>query len=407
MQSIPQDPAPSRYRAKRTEILIHATDVLNETGISGFTMADVAKRMSLHPASLTHYFKKKDELAVTCMLDTVDRLAAALDGAAQRTSPEERVAFFVRRVFSLYRRVSAGEAPHLVALNETRMIEEPFRGKLLAAFGKMHRGVAALLDGTGLSADDGRARARLILRQLMWAPVWLEYYDQHEYPRACERFLDILFHGLAKDPGTFATPSLPVWHAPQVWKGASREGFLEAATELINELGHKGASVEAISQRLQVSKGSFYHHNRDKNELVLACFERSLSFLSDAQKDAVKAGGNGWAQLMAASVALIVGHASGTRRLLRTYALSALPLVPRQGVIVKLERIAHCFAGIISDGIADGSIRAVDPMIAAEIVMTTINTSSGLQIWLPSDADVFALYVKPAFVGLSTPSVQR
>jgi AcrR family transcriptional regulator len=400
MHAITQAQAPVRYRTKRAEILAHATDVLNEGGVSGFTMAAVAERMGLHPASLTHYFKKKDELAVTCMLDTVDRLAAALEGAAQQPSAAERVSSFVRNVFGLYRRVAAGEEPHLVALNETRMIDEPFRAHLATAFGRLHRRVAALLD-PAIGADAGRARGRLILRQLMWAPVWLEYYDEHEYPRACERFLDILLNGLAADADAFIAPPLPVWHAPLVHKGASRERFLDAATELINELGHKGASVEAMSQRLNVSKGSFYHHNRDKSEVVIACFERSLALLSDAQREAAEAGGTGWKQLAAAAIPLISGHASGARQLIRTYALSALPLVLRQGVIVKLERIAHCFAGMISDGIADGSIRAVDPMIAAEIVMTTINTSSGLQVWLPSDADVFDLYAKPAFLGLS------
>jgi AcrR family transcriptional regulator len=405
MHAITQVHAPLRYRTKRAEILVHATDVLNEGGVSGFTMAAVAERMGLHPASLTHYFKKKDELAVTCMLDTVERMAGALEGAAQQTSCAARISFFVRKVFELYRRIAAGEAPHLVALNETRMIDEPFRTQLMTAFGRLHRRVALLLGGgnPAIDADAGRARSRLILRQLMWAPVWLEYYDQHEYPRACERFLDIVLNGLAADTDGFDAPTLPVWHAPIVYKSASRERFLDAATELINELGHKGASVEAMSQRLNVSKGSFYHHNRDKSEVVMACFERSLALLSDAQRAAADAGGTGWAQLLAATVPLVTGHASGTRQLLRTYALSALPLVLRQGVIVKLERIAHCFAGIISDGIADGSIRAVDPMIAAEIVLTTINTSSGLQVWLPSDADVFSLYVKPAFVGLSAP----
>jgi AcrR family transcriptional regulator len=397
---------PLRHRTKRAEILVHATDVLNESGVSGFTMAAVGERMGLHPASLAHYFKKKDELAVTCMLDTVERLTAALDGATRPASAAERISSFVRSVFGLYRRVAAGEEPELVALNETRMIDEPFRTQLLTAFGRLHRRVAMLLEGgnPGIDADAGRARSRLVLRQLMWAPVWLQYYDPHEYPRACERFLDILLNGLATDRDAFDVPPLPVWHGPQPWKGASRERFLDAATELINELGHKGASVEAMSQRLNVSKGSFYHHNRDKSDLVIACFERSLALLSDAQRAAAKAGGTGWTQLVAAAIPLIEGHASGTRQLLRTYALSALPLVLRQGVIMKLERIAHCFAGMISDGIADGSIRAVDPMIAAEIVMTTINTSSGLQIWLPSDADVFSFYVKPAFVGLSAPA---
>ena len=56
--------------------------------------------------------------------------------------------------------------------------------------------------------------------------------------------------------------------------GAS-DAFLQAATFLINEQGYRGASVEKISARLNVTKGSFYHYNDNKDDLVANCFERS------------------------------------------------------------------------------------------------------------------------------------
>jgi tetratricopeptide (TPR) repeat protein len=51
-----------------------------------------------------------------------------------------------------------------------------------------------------------------------------------------------------------------------------RATFLTAATRLINQRGYRGASVDKISQQLNVTKGSFYHHHETKEELIGACF---------------------------------------------------------------------------------------------------------------------------------------
>ncbi len=63
---------------------------------------------------------------------------------------------------------------------------------------------------------------------------------------------------------------------PEVQQSAAQETFLIAATRLINERGYRGASVEKISERLNVTKGSFYYHHDTKDDLVVACFKRSF-----------------------------------------------------------------------------------------------------------------------------------
>ena len=66
----------------------------------------------------------------------------------------------------------------------------------------------------------------------------------------------------------------------------SREDFLQSATMLINDQGYVGASVERISAALNVTKGSFYHHLNTKDELVAACFHRSVDIIMSAFLDA-------------------------------------------------------------------------------------------------------------------------
>eukprot|EP01036_Dinobryon_divergens_P048208 gene48208-64682_t len=72
------------------------------------------------------------------------------------------------------------------------------------------------------------------------------------------------------------------------------EAFLRAATFLVNEQGYRGASVDKISARLKVTKGSFYHHHDTKQDLIAACFARSLAVQRQAFQLAVASAGSGW-----------------------------------------------------------------------------------------------------------------
>jgi AcrR family transcriptional regulator len=67
-------------------------------------------------------------------------------------------------------------------------------------------------------------------------------------------------------------------------------------TELVNDQGYHGASVDKIAARLNVTKGSFYHHNDTKDDLVASCFERSFTIVRGAQKTAAGEEwlGDGW-----------------------------------------------------------------------------------------------------------------
>ena len=148
-----------------------------------------------------------------------------------------------------------------------------------------------------------------------------------------------------------------------------------------------------------MTKGSFYYHNADKGDLVGACFERTIAIMTEAQTRAAAKDGTGWERLCQSAGRLIEDNAAGRKRLLRTYALGALPRQRRGEIEQALERVAHRFAAVISDGIADGSIRPVDPLIAAELVMATISLSAYIEIWSSADA-VFDAYAIPAFTGL-------
>src|SRR5262249_11189267 len=130
------------------------------------------------------------------------------------------------------------------------------------------------------------ARAHTLVSQFMRSVYWLPDYDIEDYGRVEERFADILINGLlpAGHQPNFSVAPLEEDAPPE---RISRDSFLMAATQLINEQGYRGASVEAIAARLNVTKGSFYHHIDAKEDLVVMCFERSFALLRRAQRNAI------------------------------------------------------------------------------------------------------------------------
>ena len=77
----------------------------------------------------------------------------------------------------------------------------------------------------------------------------------------------------------------------------------------------------------------------------------------------------------------------------------------RPQAVATLNRLSERFAGIIVDGIADGSIRAVDPSVAAQLVNGMTSAAADLTRWVhDATADTAPeLFARPLFEGLLTP----
>jgi AcrR family transcriptional regulator len=399
------DAAPTRYAARKEEILAAAAQVLNDQGQRGFTLASVAKRLDLHPVSLTYYFKRRGDLFAACMLSTIARYEDLIADAELADDPHDRLRLLISGHLEVQRQARLGLAPPLASFAEIRQVPQPNMGEVLGAYRRMFDRLAALFlsDATPHLGGRRRAlRARLMIEQLGWSGAWLGAYEPSDHARVAERLADVLIGGLV-GPGR-AWPRIEraeLGAAEADTPEITRERFLIAATDLINEQGYHGASVDKISARLNVTKGSFYYHNADKDELILACFERTLERLREGQTKSYP--GDGWERLCGSATSLAVYQALGDRgRMLRSYAFAALPPEYRSAIRTRFQQASLRFASMISDGIVDGSIRAVDPLIAAQVIMATVNSAAFLGPWLPhGDGDLIEqLYVRPSLMGL-------
>jgi len=401
--------ATDRFRKKRDAILDASTVLLNQRGVKGLTLADAAAAVGLSTTSVTYYFKRKDDLAAACMLRGIEWLQWAAETAVAQPTPPERLHKLLDLYFERLRLLALGEGSPLPTLSDVRALKEPRRTEVIEAYTKVFRKVRSLFEASEmvwLGRGRRTARTHMLLAQLLWSGAWLRKYDPEDYPRIRERVFDILVGGLAGegavwDPAPAPLAELAASDGPEM----SREIFLLAATRLINVRGYRGASVDKISAELNVTKGSFYHHNDAKDDLVVACFDRTFEVMRRVQRLAMALEGDQWLRISSAAAALTEYQLSEYGPLLRVSALSALPEEIQLEQVAHSDRVSDRFASMISDGIAEGSIRPVDPAIAAQMLNATLNAGSELSFWVPgvTQKAAPALFARPLLMGVFGP----
>jgi AcrR family transcriptional regulator len=390
-----------RFRAKRDAILAAAAEAINEQSAKGMTFADVARRVGLNTTSVTYYFKRKEDLAAAAFEHTLDYLLVMLDTAMEAATPEARVRRYLALNMARLARIERGEEKAFAVLSDLRATEEPVRSRLMSGWREVFRRTRALWGPapTRAHTDLYGARAHVLLENTFWLPVWLTRYEPDQYGRVEDRLMDVFAHGIATPEARWRPTMLDLSHEEAE---PGRAAFLLAATRLINELGYRGASVQRIASELNVTKGSFYHHLDAKDDLVAACYRRSFDTIASAQALADAAGGSHWQRLASTMATLLDVQFAERAPLLRTTALSGLPADVRTAMVERSNGIARRFAGTIMDGVAEGSLRPVDALIAAQTLMALQNAAFDMRKWagtMPRDRAI-AMYASTLLFGL-------
>ncbi|MDZ4370298.1 MAG: TetR/AcrR family transcriptional regulator [Phenylobacterium sp.] len=397
----PRRPPTRRFEARRSAIVRSAVEEINRKGVRGMTLGDVAARLDLVPTGVIYYFRNKEELAAAAFLKGLETYGGLIDTATGHEGVDARLSAFVQAWFAHARAVQQGQADPLPVFNDVRALKSE---TVNAAYIDMFLRFRDLLPGReSLPRLHCNARAHLLLSQVFWIAAWQHQADATDYPRTAERMASILARGIIAPGAAWPNPRPLDLARPD--PNAPAEMFLRAATSLINDEGYHGASVERISARLNVSKGAFYHHNATKDDLVLACFERTFETMWQAIRAAEQSGGSGLDVLVSTVAALVRHQMSGEAPLLRTSALTAVPEGLRPSLMQRFYQLSYRFASILCDGIADGSVAPVDVNVASQVVSSAVNAAADLHYWTPGlepDA-VIAHYVRPIFEGLASP----
>jgi len=160
---------------------------------------------------------------------------------------------------------------------------------------------------------------------------------------------------------------------PQRRGEETRNRILEAAVECFAQHGYDGTGVAEICRRAGVTKGGFYHHFPGKQALFLELIDRWLGGL-DAQLAAACAETDTVPETllqMARMAGQVFQAAHGQLPMfLEFWSNASRDQKVWEATIAPYRWYQDFFSGMIEDGIAEGSLRPVDPETAALVVVS-------------------------------------
>ena len=152
----------------------------------------------------------------------------------------------------------------------------------------------------------------------------------------------------------------------------TRTNLMDAAIEQFAQNGYDATSVAQICQTAGVSKGAFYHHFPSKQTLFLDLLDNWLNLL-DEQFTLIRSQASSIPealQVMTSLTGEIYRSAGGNLPMFLEFWDQARhnPEV-WASVIHPYRRYQQYFAGMIQEGIDEGSIKPVDPLMTAQVMV--------------------------------------
>jgi TetR/AcrR family transcriptional repressor of uid operon len=153
----------------------------------------------------------------------------------------------------------------------------------------------------------------------------------------------------------------------------TQERILRAAQLVFARGGYDATSVAEICRQAGVSKGALYHHFPTKQSVFLALLEEWLTEL-DAGIEALRQEALDMPQalLQMASLTRHIFNAADGRltMFLEFWSQASLDPTVWQATIAPYRRYQRFFASLVREGIEAGSMRDVDPDVAAHLIVS-------------------------------------
>ncbi len=150
--------------------------------------------------------------------------------------------------------------------------------------------------------------------------------------------------------------------------------ILSAAAKIFNRRGFHETSVADVAEALGVSKPFLYYYLKNKDDILFECSRIATDHLHDMLDEVRKANVSGWdkLELLFRGYARVMTTDFGIC-LIRNTAPGSLPGDSREKLWVGRRRLNREVEQIIARGIADGSIRPVDPIALSFAIFGAFN----------------------------------
>jgi len=387
LQPASQTPVQDRTRENRRAALIDAAAAeFNARGISGASLARIARAVGIGRAALYYYVKDRDDLAAQCYRKSCEVMGADLAAAAKAAGNG------LDRVLAFLRLSLDPERPQPAVLSEVAYLQSATRRAIAAAQDANVEALRALLcsgiaDGSIRACDD-EVIAQTLIGIITWIPLsvdWVEGTSEDFRARTVETLCDFVTSGEACDRAYRFVPDVRIESFfPPPAKAFDRRAIADAkveqllmtASQLFNRRGIDGVSLEDITNELGATKGAFYHYLNNKSDLVVRCYKRAFS-LYERFVDAAETCGQLALDRSTCGLYLnIQAHASGLSPLIQMVGATALPPAIRRDIAKRARALQRRFVAFGEEGAKDGSFRPFDFDALAQL-------GAGAFEWLP------------------------
>ena len=158
---------------------------------------------------------------------------------------------------------------------------------------------------------------------------------------------------------------------PQQRAAETRDRILDAAVRKFAMTGYEATSVDDICAEAGVSKGAFYHHFPTKQAIFLALMQGWLAMIDmgmeAVRKDTVP-------ETLITMTNLLPGvFAAAENRLpmfLEFWLQASRDETVWKAIIAPYRHYQEHFSKLLQDGMEEGSIKPVDPQVAAQVIVS-------------------------------------
>jgi AcrR family transcriptional regulator len=176
------------------------------------------------------------------------------------------------------------------------------------------------------------------------------------------------------------------------------ESPLAVAVQVFQERGYDGTSMDELARAAGITKSSFYHHVKGKEELLRRSLDRALDGLF-AALEAAEAGPGAAVErlegLLRGSVAVLVAELPHVTLLLRVRGNTET----ERAALARRREFDHRVTALAAAAMAEGDLRAgADPALTSRLLFGLINS---LTEWYRPGGELGEIALADAVVDLA------
>lgn len=383
-----------QHQRKFQSILSEAAGLFNWQGSRATTLTDIAGSMKLTKTCVYYYVKTKEDLIYQCYVSSCDMwLAQAQQAAALEANGLDKIVAMVRGHFDQYVKALNGVAPHFAMLTEISSLNDAHAADIKVRwqeiFGLCEKMVKQGIEEGVIENLDPAVICTGVFAIPQWFPVWLNRSHAANPGPVIEAVLDILVNGLSEQRHEFTNIEFPEINNLSLdsfdrdfQNRLKREAFYRVGAIYFNQKGFKGTSLDEIASSLDVTKGAFYYHIKNKEELLYQCFNRTLDVEKTLLTEAGKIEETGLKKVELSLRYLFNVQFTEEGPLIRYRSLPSLDEKHRKNILKATKKNSGKLGAYIRQGFEDNTLRKIDAEVAQHILSGAVEASPDLAEWV-------------------------